>query len=67
MPASHGTIVLHVEDAGPPFAINGHVMPDLFAESGRGMFLVRTLARELELSRTGSGNRVSVVLPMKVA
>jgi anti-sigma regulatory factor (Ser/Thr protein kinase) len=39
-------------------------MPDVLAESGRGMSLVRVFADDVRVVRTPSGNRVSVTLPM---
>jgi serine phosphatase RsbU (regulator of sigma subunit)/CHASE3 domain sensor protein/anti-sigma regulatory factor (Ser/Thr protein kinase) len=56
--------LLEVDDEGPPFVLNGSVAPDLLAESGRGMFLIRAFARDVHVERRASGNRVSVVLPM---
>jgi len=54
--------LLHVEDEGPAFSVNGIAMPDVTAERGRGLFLVRTLVDDVQISRTARGNRVSVAL-----
>ena len=62
-----GTVVLHVEDRGEPFAPPPGVEPDLLAESGRGLFMIRALAANVRIERVDGGNRVSVVLPEPVA
>jgi serine phosphatase RsbU (regulator of sigma subunit)/CHASE3 domain sensor protein len=56
--------LLEIDDLGPPFVLNGAAAPDLLAESGRGMFLIRAFADDVRVARTPSGNRVSVTLPM---
>ena len=56
-------LVLHVHDRGAPFTPNTEQPLDLFAESGRGMFLVRALASDFSVDRIDGGNRVTVVLP----
>ncbi|MBV9439173.1 MAG: SpoIIE family protein phosphatase [Candidatus Eremiobacteraeota bacterium] len=56
--------VLHFEDRGGPFAVNGATPPDVLAESGRGLFLVRALAPDVRVERTAQGNRVSATLPI---
>jgi serine phosphatase RsbU (regulator of sigma subunit)/anti-sigma regulatory factor (Ser/Thr protein kinase)/CHASE3 domain sensor protein len=57
--------ILRVEDRGAPFSMDGVACPDLLAESGRGLFMIRELALDVQVERTetGSGNCVSVVLP----
>lgn len=62
-----GVAVLRVCDKGTPFAAETRQFPDVFAESGRGLFLVRALAREVEIERRGGGNCVSAVLPIALA
>lgn len=57
---------LHVSDRGRAFRSTGEHAPDVLAEGGRGLFLVRALARDFEVVHTGEGNRVSVVLPVAV-
>ncbi|HZO92900.1 MAG TPA: SpoIIE family protein phosphatase [Candidatus Baltobacteraceae bacterium] len=59
-----GAYILHVEDEGPPFSLNGSAPADLLAEGGRGLFLIRTASRDVRVERTASGNRVSVTLPL---
>ena len=56
--------VLSFDDEGPPFTINGH-MPDLMAESGRGLFMLRALARDVSVERIGTRNHVAVALPLE--
>lgn len=57
-------IVLHVDDRGDPFELNGKSPPNVFAENGRGLLIVGAFARELSVTRKDGGNRVSVVLPL---
>jgi serine phosphatase RsbU (regulator of sigma subunit)/anti-sigma regulatory factor (Ser/Thr protein kinase) len=60
---SSSEAVLHVEDRGAPFSFDHAECPDLLAESGRGLFMIKTLAVTARVERTAGGNRVSVVLP----
>lgn len=55
-------LVLRVQDRGAPFTPSD-AMPDLLAESGRGLFLIRALASDLRVEALDDGNRVTVVLP----
>ena len=55
--------ILHVEDRGAPFALAGATCPDVFAERGRGLFMINALAVDARVERIADGNRVSVVLP----
>ncbi|HEX3468513.1 MAG TPA: SpoIIE family protein phosphatase [Candidatus Elarobacter sp.] len=57
--------VLSFDDDGPPFSINGHSPPDLLAESGRGLFMLRALARDVSVERIGARNHVAVALPLE--
>ena len=59
-----GELVLHVDDCGEPFALNGRPNANLLAENGRGLLIVKAFARDLEVKRTARGNRVSAVLPL---
>ena len=56
---------LHVTDEGRPFARSANG-PETFAESGRGLLLVESLARRLSIARTVRGNCVSVELPIAI-
>jgi anti-sigma regulatory factor (Ser/Thr protein kinase)/CHASE3 domain sensor protein len=61
------TATLRVMDYGPEFAPPPNEAADLLAESGRGLFLVRSMARSFSVQRTRTGNCVSVVLPLRIA
>jgi serine phosphatase RsbU (regulator of sigma subunit)/anti-sigma regulatory factor (Ser/Thr protein kinase) len=50
-----GSPVLHVLDDGPGFQYVPHLPSDLLAESGRGLFLVTTLAEEFSILRSAHG------------
>ncbi len=58
-----GELILDVEDHGAPFEFDGRDCPDATTECGRGAFLMRTLSIRVSVSRTPTGNRVSIVLP----
>lgn len=61
-------VVLHVIDKGHGFDYAPHLPNDLWAESGRGLFLVSMLARHVEVERVpGLGSHVAVTLPIDVA
>ena len=57
-------IRLVVSDRGKPFHSTGEHIPDVLAENGRGLFLIRTLAQQVRVEHTGRGNRISVQLPV---
>ncbi len=61
-----GTAVLRVRDAGPGFDWDGVVsLPDPMAESGRGLYIVHTLAHTMKVSRPpGGGTEVTAWLPI---
>ena len=48
-------IVVTVADAGPGFALAARPQEDVFAESGRGLFLVDSCSRELTVERPPRG------------
>ncbi len=57
--------ILHVNDRGAP--IPELPLPqDAFAESGRGLFLVNALARNLRIERQNGGNHVCAELPVSL-
>lgn len=58
---------LHVKDFGAPFSLNGTAAPDDWLEGGRGLFLIRSLARSLTVERHDRGNCVSAVLPADIS
>lgn len=61
-------VLLHVIDKGRGFDYAPQLPNDLWAESGRGLFLVSMLARHVEVERLpGLGSHVAVTLPVDVA
>ena len=55
--------VLHVQDHGPGFDLGSSPMPELYAEGGRGLWLSKRLAREIEVTRIPHyGTHVRAVL-----
>lgn len=58
-----GEIVLRVTDKGEPFDAAVPKSIDVFAESGRGMFLIASLAESFSVSRFEDGNRVTIGFP----
>jgi signal transduction histidine kinase len=59
--------VLHVRDTGPGMDhVDGKLPEEAFSESGRGIFLVRQLARDISVkSGPGQGTELRVVLPIR--
>jgi anti-sigma regulatory factor (Ser/Thr protein kinase) len=55
--------ILHVNDRGAPIPAL-HLPEDQFAESGRGLFLVNSLARNLRIERDSGGNHICAELPV---
>ncbi len=59
---------LVVRDRGPGFVDSESLPQDLFAEAGRGMFLVHALSRSVVIDAApGGGAQVAVDLPLKEA
>jgi anti-sigma regulatory factor (Ser/Thr protein kinase) len=58
--------VLRVRDHGHPFVAGGEAAPDPLSPSGRGLHLMRTLARSITFESNGRGNSIEVVLPVAV-
>lgn len=58
-----GRAELEIADRGEPFDPHPEA-PDVYAEGGRGLFLVRAIARGVRVARTDEGNCVSTVLPV---
>ena len=55
--------VLHVRDRGPGFAFAPRLPPDIYSESGRGLFLIAALAEDFSVTlRPGGGSHARVVL-----
>lgn len=58
-------LVLTVSDSGPGLVVQSTSLPGNDAESGRGLYLVRTLSRDVHFGRTSRGGTlVRVVLPL---
>ena len=55
--------LLHIDDEGPPI-VHAIAKPEEFAEGGRGLLVVESLARNLRIARMRAGNRVTVELPI---
>lgn len=58
--------ILRVRDRGEAFHPNSHAA-DPLAESGRGLFLVRAMAREVNIENDGRGNSVTATLHLGAA
>ena len=57
--------VLHVQDHGAGFEPKFTLPEDPLAETGRGLFLVQALGKQVNVASTqGRGTTVSVVLPV---
>jgi anti-sigma regulatory factor (Ser/Thr protein kinase) len=54
---------LHVCDEGTPI-VHALARPEDFAEGGRGLLLVESMARGLSIDRLPNGNHVTVELPI---
>jgi anti-sigma regulatory factor (Ser/Thr protein kinase) len=58
---------LHLIDEGPGFEFRSDLPEDLWAESGRGLFLIAALARSVSSEPLpGRGNYIRVCLPLSV-
>lgn len=61
-----GDVILHVIDKGPGFTFEPSLPTDIWAESGRGLYLVSQLARRVDVERLPrAGSHVSVLLPLR--
>jgi anti-sigma regulatory factor (Ser/Thr protein kinase) len=60
---AHGVAVVHVLDRGPGFEFAARLPPDVYSESGRGLFLIASLAEDLHVvRRPDGGSHARVVL-----
>jgi anti-sigma regulatory factor (Ser/Thr protein kinase) len=57
-----GRTVLRVCDRGKAFTYSANGTADPLAESGRGLFLVRAIAQDVNVEHDGRGNVVTAVL-----
>ncbi len=61
------TLVLHLIDKGPGFVYDPHLPTNVWAESGRGLFLISALATNVSVERLpGRGSHIAVTLPVRV-
>jgi serine phosphatase RsbU (regulator of sigma subunit)/anti-sigma regulatory factor (Ser/Thr protein kinase) len=59
------SLLLHVIDKGPGFTYRPRLPSNLWAESGRGLYLISKLAYEVDVERVpGLGSHVTVRLPV---
>ncbi len=58
--------LLHVADEGPPI-VHAVARPEDYAEGGRGLLLVKSLAGALTIGRTIGGNQVTAELPITLS
>jgi len=59
-------VFLHVIDKGPGFTFEPALPRDIWAESGRGLFLVSQLSRKVDVERLPeAGSHISVLLPLR--
>jgi serine phosphatase RsbU (regulator of sigma subunit)/anti-sigma regulatory factor (Ser/Thr protein kinase) len=59
--------ILHALDRGPGFTYNARLPKDLLTDSGRGLFIVRSLISDLNITRrTGGGSHARAVLPFTI-
>jgi serine phosphatase RsbU (regulator of sigma subunit)/anti-sigma regulatory factor (Ser/Thr protein kinase) len=60
-----GAFILHIIDKGPGFGYEPTLPGNIWAESGRGLFLISKLAREVSVEQIpGLGSHIAVVLPI---
>ena len=58
---------LHVQDSGQHFDLDASLPEDIFAESGRGLFIANLLGRHLQLAALPvHGKQISITLPHHV-
>jgi anti-sigma regulatory factor (Ser/Thr protein kinase) len=59
--------VLHALDRGPGFAYSARLPMDILKESGRGLFIVRSLTHDLNVTRrVDGGSHARAVLPFSI-
>jgi anti-sigma regulatory factor (Ser/Thr protein kinase) len=59
--------ILHALDRGPGFTYNALLPNDIMSVSGRGLFIVRSLIRELTITRRiDGGSHARAVLPFRI-
>ena len=60
-----GMVKLHLSETGEGFSRNPELPEDMFCESGRGLFLVKTFAAEFEIMGNPRGTYIVAGLPRK--
>ncbi len=60
-----GQAILTFEGPGEPFSLNGAGRPDVYAEGGRGFWMISQVATSTTLERVGDRNRISVTIPLR--
>jgi serine phosphatase RsbU (regulator of sigma subunit)/anti-sigma regulatory factor (Ser/Thr protein kinase) len=59
--------ILHVLDRGPGFTYNPRLPKDIMSDSGRGLFIVRSLISDLSITRRADGgSHARAVLPFSI-
>jgi hypothetical protein len=59
--------ILHALDRGPGFTYNARLPKDIMSDSGRGLFIVRSLISDLNITRrTDGGSHARAVLPFTI-
>ena len=61
--ANGGDVTLHVMDRGPGYRVSTNLPPDLFSETGRGLFIISMHAdRFVVEARHGGGSHARILL-----
>lgn len=61
--ANGGDVTLHVMDRGPGYRVSTHLPPDLFSETGRGLFIISMHADHFVVEgRNGGGSHARILL-----
>jgi serine phosphatase RsbU (regulator of sigma subunit)/anti-sigma regulatory factor (Ser/Thr protein kinase) len=59
--------ILHTLDRGPGFTYNARLPKDIMSDSGRGLFIVRSLISDLNITRrTDGGSHARAVMPFTI-
>jgi serine phosphatase RsbU (regulator of sigma subunit)/anti-sigma regulatory factor (Ser/Thr protein kinase) len=59
--------ILHVLDRGPGFTYNARLPQDIMSDSGRGLFIVRSMISDLNITpRTDGGSHARAVMPFTI-
>jgi len=59
--------IMHVLDRGPGFTYNARLPKDIMSDSGRGLFIVRSLIGDLNITRrSDGGSHARAVMPFSI-